>query len=139
MFQASARMTPSSTGTIADASPVLPRLPGSRGVLVPRCTGLPLRTESEATSVPEARGCRSTRTRPSRPGASDITKSNQECTHRSCRPRVRRDEIEGRPVPKKQRGPVWPQDTPRLTITDKSGRQTQIMKGPRDPGNTAFA
>jgi hypothetical protein len=77
MFQASARMTPSSTGTIADASPVLPRLPGSRGALIPRCTGLPLRTESEGTSVPEARGCRSASTQPGRPGASNITKSNQ--------------------------------------------------------------
>jgi hypothetical protein len=62
MFQANASMTPSSTGRSADSSPVRPRRPGSRGALIPRCIALPLRTGTEATSVPGARGCRSVRT-----------------------------------------------------------------------------
>ncbi len=58
IFQANAKITPTSTGPMVEASPARPRAPRSLRGLDPRCTASPLGTETQRTSAPRRRGPR---------------------------------------------------------------------------------
>ncbi len=58
MFHASAKITPTSTGPTVEASPALPRVPGSHRGLDSRRTPSFLRTETQRTSALSSAGWR---------------------------------------------------------------------------------